>query len=71
MDSLAVTDHGNLHAAWSFYDEAKAQKIRPILGLRGLSGLRRRAARAKNRPTRRPTTAISCSWPGTRRATAT
>ena len=32
MDSLAVTDHGNLHAAWSFYDHAKAKGIRPILG---------------------------------------
>jgi len=32
MDSLAVTDHGNLHAAWSFYSEAKAKKLRPILG---------------------------------------
>jgi DNA polymerase-3 subunit alpha len=32
MDSLAVTDHGNLHAAWRFYEEAKAQGIRPILG---------------------------------------
>ncbi len=32
MDSLAVTDHGNMHAAWSFYEEAKAQQIRPILG---------------------------------------
>ena len=32
MDSLAVTDHGNLHAAWSFYDEARARKLRPILG---------------------------------------
>ncbi len=32
MDSLAVTDHGNLHAAWTFYEEAKAQGIRPILG---------------------------------------
>ncbi len=32
MDSLAVTDHGNLHAAWSFYDEARRQGIRPILG---------------------------------------
>src|SRR4026207_630936 len=32
MDSLAVTDHGNLHAAWSFYAEAKAKKLRPILG---------------------------------------
>ncbi len=32
MDSLAVTDHGNLHAAREFYDEARAQQIRPILG---------------------------------------
>src|SRR5215207_3849355 len=32
MDSLAVTDHGNLHAAWGFYEEATAQGIRPILG---------------------------------------
>ena len=32
MDSLAVTDHGNMHAAWEFYEEAKKQKIRPILG---------------------------------------
>src|SRR5690606_18795304 len=32
MDSLAVTDHGNLHAAREFYDEARRQQIRPILG---------------------------------------
>ncbi len=32
MDSLAVTDHGNMHAAWSFYDQATRQGIRPILG---------------------------------------
>ena len=32
MDSLAVTDHGNLHAAWHFYEEARKQGIRPILG---------------------------------------
>src|SRR3989475_1635792 len=32
MDSLAITDHGNLHGAWAFYAEAKARKIRPILG---------------------------------------
>ncbi len=32
MDSLAVTDHGNLHAAWTFYNEARRQGIRPILG---------------------------------------
>jgi DNA polymerase-3 subunit alpha len=32
MDSLAITDHGNLHGAWQFYAEAKARKLRPILG---------------------------------------
>ncbi len=32
MDSLAITDHGNLHAAWSFYEVAKKAKVRPILG---------------------------------------
>jgi DNA polymerase-3 subunit alpha len=32
MDSLAVTDHGNLHCAWTFHEEARAKGIRPILG---------------------------------------
>src|SRR5690606_25561888 len=32
MASLAVTDHGNLHAAREFYDEARRRQIRPILG---------------------------------------
>src|SRR5881396_2185133 len=32
MDSLAITDHGNLHGAWQFYTEAKARNVRPILG---------------------------------------
>ncbi len=32
MDSLAITDHGNLHGAWQFYNEAKARGVRPILG---------------------------------------
>jgi DNA polymerase-3 subunit alpha len=32
MDSIALTDHGNLHGAWQFYAEAKARKVRPILG---------------------------------------
>ncbi|HRP07317.1 MAG TPA: DNA polymerase III subunit alpha [Gemmatimonadales bacterium] len=32
MDSLAVTDHGNLHGAREFYDEARRQQVRPILG---------------------------------------
>jgi DNA polymerase-3 subunit alpha len=33
MDSVAVTDHGNMHAAVSFYKQAKAAGIKPILGV--------------------------------------
>jgi len=47
MDSLAVTDHGNLHAAWQFYAEAKAAKIRPILGFEAYVAFGSRHAREK------------------------
>jgi DNA polymerase III alpha subunit len=47
MDSLAVTDHGNLHAAWSFYEHAKAQRIRPILGFEAYLAFGPRTAREK------------------------
>ena len=33
MDSVAVTDHGNMYAAVEFYKKAKASGIKPILGL--------------------------------------
>lgn len=32
MDSLAITDHGNMHGVVQFYKEAKKRNIRPILG---------------------------------------
>ena len=32
MNSLAITDHGNLHGALEFYEAAKAAKINPIIG---------------------------------------
>ncbi len=47
MDSLALTDHGNLHGAWSFYAEAKARKIRPILGFEAYLAFGSRLAREK------------------------
>ena len=47
MDSLAITDHGNLHGAWSFYSEAKARKIRPILGFEAYLAFGSRLAREK------------------------
>ncbi|MCL4221316.1 MAG: DNA polymerase III subunit alpha [Phycisphaerales bacterium] len=33
MSAVAVTDHGNLHAAVSFYDKARTAGIKPILGV--------------------------------------
>ena len=47
MDSLAVTDHGNMHAAWEFYEEARNQKIRPILGFEAYLAFGPRTAREK------------------------
>ena len=47
MDSLAVTDHGNMHAAWEFYEHAKLQKIRPILGFEAYLAFGPRTAREK------------------------
>ena len=47
MDSLAVTDHGNMHAAWEFYEQAKAQQIRPILGFEAYLAFGSRTLREK------------------------
>ncbi|MFT5422799.1 MAG: DNA polymerase-3 subunit alpha [Phycisphaerales bacterium] len=33
MDSVAVTDHGNMHAAINFYKKARKAGIKPILGV--------------------------------------
>ena len=33
MDAVAVTDHGNLHGAVEFYNLAKAEGVKPILGI--------------------------------------
>jgi DNA polymerase-3 subunit alpha len=47
MDSLAVTDHGNMHAAWGFYEEARRQQIRPILGFEAYLAFGSRSLREK------------------------
>ena len=31
--ALAITDHGNLHAAWEFQEKARKQGIKPIIGI--------------------------------------
>jgi len=47
MDSLAITDHGNLHGAWAFYEGAKQRGIRPILGFEAYVAFGSRKAREK------------------------
>ncbi|MEX2178934.1 MAG: DNA polymerase III subunit alpha [Gemmatimonadaceae bacterium] len=31
--ALAITDHGNLHAAWDFQEKAQKAKLKPIIGM--------------------------------------
>jgi DNA polymerase III subunit alpha len=52
MDSLALTDHGNLHGAWTFYEAARARGVRPILGFEAYVafGSRRRRERLPGAP---------------------
>src|SRR5216684_2576292 len=52
MDSIALTDHGNLHGAWQFYTEARARNLRPVLGCEAYLafGDRRRRERAPDAP---------------------
>src|ERR1041384_7671083 len=47
MDSLAITDHGNLHGAWTFYEAAKERRIRPILGFEAYLAFGSRRLREK------------------------
>src|SRR5687767_15413105 len=47
--ALAITDHGNLHAAWEFQDKARKAGLKPIIGMEayvapGDRRLRQRAA---------------------------
>jgi len=52
MDSLAITDHGNLHGAWQFHAEARARRLRPILGFEAYLafGSRHKRERAPDAP---------------------
>ena len=31
--ALAITDHGNLHAAWDFQEKARKAGVKPIIGM--------------------------------------
>jgi DNA polymerase-3 subunit alpha len=48
--ALAITDHGNLHAAWEFQEKARKSGIKPIIGMEAYvaPGDRRERARPRN-----------------------
>jgi len=48
--ALAITDHGNLHAAWEFQEKAKKAGLRPIIGMEAYVAPGDRRARTRGAP---------------------
>ncbi len=48
--ALAITDHGNLHAAWEFQEKARKAALRPIIGMEAYVATADRRARTRNSP---------------------
>ena len=68
--ALAITDHGNIHAAWEFQEKGKKAGIKPILGMEAYVAPGDRRLKTAPRRARR-TTSISSSSPATSWATRT
>src|SRR5215475_14038622 len=52
--ALAITDHGNLHAAWDLQEKAKKAKIKPIIGMEAYVAPGDRRARMRTAPNAKP-----------------
>src|SRR6478672_8919947 len=52
--ALAITDHGNLHAAWEFQEKARKAKLRPILGMEAYVAPGDRKPKARPAPGMKP-----------------
>jgi DNA polymerase-3 subunit alpha len=52
--ALAITDHGNLHAAWEFQDKARKAGIRPIIGMEAYVAPGDRRQRGRTGPDVKP-----------------
>ncbi len=48
--ALAITDHGNLHAAWEFQEKARKAALRPIIGMEAYVASGDRRARTRSGP---------------------
>ena len=54
MPALAITDHGNLHAAWEFQEKAKKAGIKPIIGMEAYVAPGSRRERSRTSPGAKP-----------------
>ena len=52
--ALAITDHGNLHAAWEFQEKARKEGIKPIIGMEAYVAPGDRRVRARATPGAKP-----------------
>src|SRR5919199_4653662 len=52
--ALAITDHGNLHAAWEFQEKANKAKLKPIIGMEAYVAPGDRRERGRPRPGAKP-----------------
>src|SRR3954469_7194078 len=52
--ALAITDHGNMHAAWEFQEKAKKAKVKPIIGMEAYVAPGDRRIRARPSPGAKP-----------------
>src|SRR5947199_2334491 len=52
--AVAITDHGNLHAAWEFQEKAKHTGIKPIIGMEAYVAPGSRRERVRSGPRDKP-----------------
>src|SRR5690242_2487119 len=52
--ALAITDHGNLHAAWEFQEKAKKAGVKPIIGMEAYVAPGERQSRSRGTPGSKP-----------------
>src|SRR4051812_12341403 len=52
--ALAITDHGNLHAAWEFQEKAKKAGVKPIIGIEAYVAPGSRRERGRPMPGAKP-----------------
>src|SRR5829696_3718930 len=52
--ALAITDHGNLHAAWEFQEKARKAKVKPIIGMEAYVAPGDRRLKARPAPGAKP-----------------